>query len=263
MNTQATLTLTLKNLNRARKRTFKRLTLPAGNAFCPVCNGSFKEFLPHGHSSEVFAAHNVVGGGYRKNGLCPICGATDRERLVLLYLQNETDFFDKPHRLLHIAPEIGLERVIRKLSHIEYLTADFLSPYVMEKMDITQIDYPDNTFDCILCNHVLEHVPNDLKAMQEIERVLKPGGWAILQVPIAFDLDDTLEDPSITEEEDRYRVFGQRDHVRLYGSDYKHRLEQAGLKVKLVESSKLNERERHLGLNPEEILHIAYKQSRV
>ena len=131
----------------------------------------------------------------------------------------------------------------------------------MEKMDITQIDYPDNTFDCILCNHVLEHVPNDLKAMQEIERVLKPGGWAILQVPIAFDLDDTLEDPSITEEEDRYRVFGQRDHVRLYGSDYKHRLEQAGLKVKLVESSKLNERERHLGLNPEEILHIAYKQS--
>ena len=259
MKPSDSLTLTLKNINRARKRTFKRMLLPHGDAFCPVCNGSFREFLPHGHSSEVFAAHNVVGGGYRKEGLSN-CGSTDRERLVLLYLQKETDFFDNPQRLLHVAPEIGLERVIRRLNRIDYLTADALSPFVMETMDITHIDYPDQCFDCIICNHVLEHVQNDMKAMQELERVLRPGGWAILQVPIAYDLSDTLEDPTITEEKDRYRIFGQRDHVRLYGSDYKHRLEQVGFKVELVESSKLNESDRQLGLNPDEILHIARKQ---
>lgn len=260
MKTSAAITLHLKNINRARKRAYKRLTLPKGEAYCPACDSFFNEFLPHGHSSKVFTEHNVVGGGHREDGSCPICGCTDRERLLLLYLQQETDIFTRPQKLLHVAPEISLERIFRKQHHIDYLTADFMSPYVMEMMDITDIRHPSNSFDCILCNHVLEHIPDDIRAMQEIERVLKPGAWSILQVPIAYDLSKTLEDPTITSEEDRYRVFGQRDHVRLYGTDYKSRLEQVGLKVELVNSSKVDQGGRHCGLNPNEILYIARKQ---
>lgn len=132
--------------------------------------------------------------------------------------------------MLHVAPEDIFSRVFKEQAHIDYLTADLYDPDVMVEMDIADIQYPDDTFDVIYCSHVLEHVPEDLKAMRELRRVLAPGGWAVLQVPITAE--ETVEDPSIADPEERERLFGQRDHVRRYGPDYVTRLKDAGLAVR-------------------------------
>jgi len=118
-----------------------------------------------------------------------------------------------------------------RLNNIDYLTADLNPEQVMVKMDITAIQYPDKTFDAILCNHVLEHIPDDRKAMSELHRVLKPGGWAILQVPVSKVLEQTYEDSTITSPQEREKHFGQKDHVRIYGKDYSQRLKEAGFEV--------------------------------
>jgi ubiquinone/menaquinone biosynthesis C-methylase UbiE len=135
------------------------------------------------------------------------------------------------YRMLHLAPEDCFVSKFRQYSSIEYLTADLNNP-AMLKMDITDIQYPDNYFDIILCSHVLEHIPDDEKAMRELSRVLNPGGWAILQVPIL--VEKTFEDPAITDPLEREEKFGQSDHVRIYGLDYRQRLEKSGFLVDIV-----------------------------
>jgi SAM-dependent methyltransferase len=147
-----------------------------------------------------------------------------------MYMVQKTDLFhDVSKKMLHVAPEDQLSRLLEKTDSIDYLSSDLSSPTVMVKMDITDIQYPDNSFDVICCSHVLEHVEDDRQAMRELYRVLKPGGWAILQVPISGDT--TFEDPSITSATARERLFGQNDHVRRYGRDYKDRLAGAGFSV--------------------------------
>jgi len=152
-----------------------------------------------------------------------------------LYLRDKTDFFVDNLKLLDIAPMDCLQRKFRAMPNIDYISVDLESPMAMVKMDITDMQFPSNQFDCIICYHVLEHILDDQMeqmAMKEIfSRVLKPSGWAILQVPILRD--KTFEDPSIITPEDRERVFGQRDHLRIYGLDYKYRLEQVGFSVKV------------------------------
>lgn len=128
-----------------------------------------------------------------------------------------------------------MEKKFKQLAHLDYLTADLLNPTVMVKMDITAIQYPDNTFDIIYCSHVLEHVADDRKAMRELHRVLKPDGWAVIMVPITAE--KSFEDPSIIDPSARTRVFGQHDHVRRYGPDFKARLAEAGFKVEPVAPS--------------------------
>ncbi len=139
--------------------------------------------------------------------------------------------FTEPVKLLHLAPEKPLMDLFIKQNNIDYLTADLNPEQVMVKMDITAIQYPDNIFDAILCNHVLEHIPDDRKAMRELYRVLKPGGWAILQVPVSKILEQTYDDITITSPQDREKYFGQKDHVRIYGKDYTQRLKEAGFTV--------------------------------
>jgi SAM-dependent methyltransferase len=151
-----------------------------------------------------------------------------------LYLTQKTNLFDgKQKKMLHVAPEPELSRLIQKADYINYLSADLFAPElmvkVMVKMDVTDIQYPDNTFDVIYCSHVLEHIPDDRKAMREFCRVLKAGGWAILQVPITANA--TFEDPTVISPKERERLFGQNDHVRRYGPDYKDRLIEAGFSV--------------------------------
>jgi SAM-dependent methyltransferase len=134
--------------------------------------------------------------------------------------------------MLHIAPELCFIGRFEALPNLEYITADLESPLAKVKMDIHKMPFEDDQFDVIFCNHVLEHVDNDLIAMQEIKRVLKPGGWAILQIPIFTPWrDETIEDPSITDPKERERLFGQDDHVRMYGKDYPDRIRKAGLQV--------------------------------
>jgi len=133
---------------------------------------------------------------------------------------------------LHIAPELCFIHRFEKLGNLKYVTADIESPLAKVKMDIHKIPFETNNFDAAMCNHVLEHVEDDIKAMKEIFRVLKPGGWAILQVPfMGKDLDETFEDPSVITPSDREKTFGQKDHVRIYGKDYPERLRKAGFEV--------------------------------
>jgi len=189
--------------------------------YCPCCTAHFPTFKPFGRRP-------------RPEARCPRCGSLERHRLIALYMSQRTDFFDnRPKKLLHVAPELNMAHFFRKASSIEYLSADQSSDRAMEKMDITDIQYPANSFDVIYCSHVLEHIPNDSQAMRELCRILKPDGWSILQVPILAKT--TLEDPAVTSPEERERLYGQHDHVRKYGRDYKDRLAEAGFSVTVDE----------------------------
>lgn len=199
---------------------------------CPFCEGNFSRFLPIGIKSEVLEQYKVVGGGYRLNAVCPRCNSVDRERLIQMYLDQEKSYIYKdPIKVLHIAPEQNLKNRFKSYSNIEYISAD-LNPLAADiQMDITDIKQPDGSYDVIICNHVIEHIPNDIQAMKELYRVLKPKGFAILQVPISYQLENTIEDESMQTESDRLVAFGQKDHVRIYGRDYSSRLRTAGFNV--------------------------------
>lgn len=189
-----------------------------GNAVqCPVCEHSYSKFLPYGRIA-------------RPNALCPNCLALERHRLMWLFLQEKTNFFTAKLRVLHIAPEHCFIERFEALPNLDYITADIESPLAKVKMDVHDIPFPNNSFDVVFCNHVLEHVTDDLKASSEFNRVLKPTGWGILQSPV-YNLEKTLEDNSITDAAERERIFGQRDHVRKYGNDYAARLRKSGIKI--------------------------------
>jgi SAM-dependent methyltransferase len=210
----------------------------------------------------VLKEHDVVGSGYRHT-LCPVCHSFDRERLLYLYLLYETDLFAGRYRVLHIAPEQRVKTVLSRKINLEYLTADLLESDVMIKVDITNIHFRDDSFDAIICNHVLEHIIDDRRAMAELYRVLKPSGWAILQVPISLSLGTTYEDTSITTEKGREKAFGQSDHVRIYAKDYETRLSQTGFKVDIfdwtAERASFGGPRNLFGLDERERVYIARK----
>jgi SAM-dependent methyltransferase len=209
----------------------------------------------------VIKNNEIVGSGYRENARCPICGSFDRERLIYLYLLNKTDIFKKPNRLLHIAPENKLKERLQSEVNIDYFTSDISKKDVMVQMDLMNIPFSDKYFDGIICNHVLEHIDDDKKSMSELFRILKPGGWAILQVPISLKLKKTYEDASITTNRAREEAFGQEDHVRIYAEDYQDRLTQAGFKVNVFkwvsEIENFGGKQNIFGLTEEENIYFA------
>lgn len=183
-----------------------------GDMFCPVCEKRLRNFI--------------------KDFRCSHCGSMERNRFIWIFLENHTDLFDgKTKKMLHIAPErCFVPQFMRRLGN-GYLTADMLKLKAMVEMDITDIPYPDQSFDVIFCSHVLEHVVEDRKAIKEFHRVLKSDGWAALIVPVLAET--TYEDASIVDPEERFKAFGQLDHVRIYGPDFIDRLRESGFKVKL------------------------------
>ena len=189
----------------------------------PIDGKSFRKFLPYGYENP------------RENVLSPSTLSLERHRLLWLYLKNETDFFTRPIKLLHFAPEQAFYQRFKKLDHITYTTTDLNSPLADVKADICHLPFDDDTFDVILCNHVLEHIPDDAKAMQELYRVMKPGGWGIFQIPQDLKREQTFEDNTITDRKERARIFGQYDHVRIYGRDYFDKLRSVGFKVEEVD----------------------------
>lgn len=212
-------------------RTQERLIHFGFNQQCPMCNASVRRFFPEGERHAVLFDLNVIGGGLRDGAICPICNSVDRERLVYLFL-NERQLVKSGMRMMHVAPEAVLGGWLRHHIGTGYMSADLMANFVDQKVDLTDIPYPNGTFDAIICNHVLEHIPADDKAMSEVYRMLKPEGWAILQVPIGLKLESTIEDPSVTDPAERQRRFGQDDHIRIYAADnYVERLKLAGFDV--------------------------------
>lgn len=167
----------------------------------------------------------------RENVLSPSTLSLERHRLFWLYLKNETYFFSEKHKVLHFAPEQAFYKRFRKMKNLEYITTDLNSPLADVKADICDLPFQDNEFDFIFCNHVLEHIPDDTKAMQELYRVLAPGGTGIFQIPQDLSRDITFEDDSITDPKERAKIFGQYDHVRVYGRDYFDKLRAIGFEV--------------------------------
>lgn len=205
-----------------------------GNKYTdPIDGKRFRTFLPYGYESP------------RDNVLSPSTLSLERHRLLWLFLQKETDFFTEHLKVLHFAPEQAFYKRFRNLGNLDYTTTDLNSPLADVEADICNLPFADNTYDVILCNHVLEHIPDDEKAMQELYRVLKPGGWGIFQIPQDLNREHTFEDDSITDRKERARIFGQYDHVRIYGRDYFDKLRTIGFEVKEVDFNK--------NLSPEEI----------
>ncbi|RAJ14627.1 class I SAM-dependent methyltransferase [Olleya aquimaris] len=195
-----------------------------GNKFTdPIDNKSFRSFLPYGYGKQ------------RNNVLSPSTLSLERHRLLWLYLKNETDFFSAEKKVLHFAPEQCFLKRFRALNNLDYTTTDLLSPIADVKADICNLPFEDNSYDIILCNHVLEHIPDDTKAMQELFRVMKPGGFGVFQIPQDLNRETTFEDNSITDKKERAKIFGQYDHVRIYGRDYFDKLRSIGFKVEEVD----------------------------
>ena len=203
-------------------RPILKLALRGNKYQDPIDGSGFRKFLPYGYENQ------------RENVLSPSTLSLERHRLLWLYLQNETGFFKDNLKVLHFAPEQAFYKRFRNLTNLDYTTTDLNSPLADVKADICDLPFKDNTYDFILCNHVLEHIPDDTKAMQEIYRILKPEGTAILQIPQDLNRQTTFEDNSITSPKERAKIFGQYDHVRVYGRDFFDKLRGIGFKVEEV-----------------------------
>jgi len=241
-----------------------------GNKYhCPYCKHDFRKMLADGEHLAVIQKYQIIGSGYRDNCTCPRCYAKDRDRLIHLYLERNTKIFTTPHRLLHIAPEAWLKELFQSMPNIHYTNgvkdAESMGYYYGRRtrdLDITDLEMKDNFYDAIVCNHVLEHIPDDIKAMKEIYRVLKPGGWAILQIPYSALLENTFEDHTIDSPSERAKFFGQFDHVRIYGKDYTDRLEFVGFSVERFNPINEDWGKEYIekyALNTKEDLFIAHK----
>jgi len=221
-----------------------------GNTFTdPIDGKSFKSFLPYGYGTQ------------RNNVLSPSTLSLERHRLLWLYLKNETDFFTAEKRVLHFAPEQCFLKRFKKLKNLDYTTTDLESPIADVKADICKLPFDANSYDVIFCNHVLEHIPDDTKAMQELYRVLKPGGYGVFQIPQDLSREKTFEDDSILDKKERAKIFGQYDHVRVYGLDYFDKLRSIGFKVEEVDfTANLSEEEiKKYCLAKGEIIPVVYK----
>ncbi len=221
------------------------------NVECPVCEKSFRKFLSYG--SDV---------AHRDNVLCPYDLTLERHRVMWLYLKRKSNFFKAPNlKVMHIAPEQCFYPKFKTQNNLNYTTADLVSPIADLHFDLHNIPLDDNQYDVIFCNHVMEHVKDDLQCMKELYRILKPGGWGIMQVPIDSSRTETYEDWTITDPKEREKHFWQYDHVRLYGLNYPKRLEEAGFRVEVVDFSKElpTEKFKRFRIPKTELLYVVHK----
>ena len=218
----------------------------------PIDGKSFRKFLPYGYGKQ------------RENALSPSTLSLERHRLMWLFLRDDTDFFTSKEKIktLHIAPEQCFLDLFRKQTNLEYITSDLESPIADVKADICNLPFDDNSFNVVFCNHVLEHIMDDTKAMQELYRVLKKGGFGIFQIPQDLSREKTFEDNTITNRTERAEIFGQYDHVRVYGRDYFNKLRSVGFEVDEIDYTKKITREKleRYCLMKNEILPVCYKK---
>lgn len=221
-------------IKRIRNKLFGLLH-PGKKAYCVYCGKSYSKFLHEGVKADVFRKYQVAGGGYKLNVQCPHCGSVDRSRLLYLFFKLRTDVYKKQTRILHISPNHEIARALGENENVQQVCGTIEPEQYKEfnavYLDVQNIDAEDNYFDVVVCCHVIEHVENDAQALQEIYRVIKPKGFAVLQVPLALNLEKTLEDKKDRTPKQRKVAYGQVDHIRLYGLDYFERLQAAGFRV--------------------------------
>ncbi|WP_282610227.1 class I SAM-dependent methyltransferase [Pelagibius sp. Alg239-R121] len=250
-----------------RRRDIKASRFSAQNQgdtyVCVYCDHSHARFMPSGMSYPVIREKQIVAGGLRDNVVCPVCGSMDRERLARLMLDERMGVLPQ-HHVLHVGPEPKLHEYLIEIITGRLVACDLFPedrpgvPNII-KQDLTKLDFGDEVFDFVICNHVLEHIPTDDLAMSEIKRVLKPGGKALLQVPYSEAIETTEEDFSVITNAERIARYGQSDHVRIYEKqDYVRRLESAGFQVDVMELDALEDY-RRFAINPEECAFIAQK----
>lgn len=238
--------------------------------YCPVCKQPVWAFLPlpksYGDTARKYG-YPYFGLGETINVgcySCPHCGASDRERLYSLFLDETVSAPEhlSGSSLVHFAPEQSLSAYIRRLGAFHYRTADLSMVDVDDRVDILNMtNYADSQFDCFICSHVLEHVYDDRQALRELKRILKPGGWGILMAPVMTHLENTLEDPSVTTEAGRWRLFGQGNHVRLYAKkDFLHRIRETGFSIRELDVQYFGrERFEQCGISKSSVLYIVSK----
>lgn len=209
------------------------LLFEIGDKKCLLCGHSVTRFLPGGEKNDIFLKKNIIGGGYRENAICPICGSLDRTRWVYWVLKNFTNLFMEENRVIHFAPEIYLRKQLEENKDCDYYPVDIKKMSggaKVHRVDITSIPFIDNFADYIIVNHVLEHIPDEKTAVSEMKRVLKEKGKIVMSFPISIE-ENTFEDNNITTDEQREKYYGQKDHVRLYGRDFKKHFESYGFQV--------------------------------
>ena len=254
------------SLKKTVRESIKRIELVVNKGkqyYCPFCGYESKKLAKIGANFPVIKEKKIVGGGRRLGG-CLNCGSTDRERLIYIYLKEKLNLFTEINRnvfVLHIAPEKRISKLFFNERFPNYVCGDkheerYSYPEYVKHLDIRDLPFENEYFDLIICNHVLEHIPNDFEAMSELYRVLKKGGQAILQVPISLELEATFEDKNITSPKERERVFGQSDHVRIYGQDYPSRLSECKF---IVEKVNFSDEVINYGLNKDEVIFVAHK----
>lgn len=222
---------------------------------CPLCGCQRRKFLPYGYVTP------------RENALCPNCLSLERHRLLWLWLVRESDIgrgaMALP-KMLHIAPEVALMRKFKKMyasTPDRYVTADLESPLADMHFDVQQIPLEAESFDAIICNHIMEHVEDDLKALRELYRIMRRGGWGVILSPVELEREKTFEDDTITDPAERTRIFGQYDHRRIYGRDYAARLREVGFEVYDIDyKNELSKAEQELYALPADHLYIVCKQ---
>ena len=189
---------------------------------CPCCGWGLRAFT---HGGMSFRA--------RHRGYCPRCNSKARHRRIWLYLEERTNLFTDRLRLFHVSPKYSLSRRFIRMPNLDYVGMDLNDRRnISARADISATPIRSATFDAVICVHVLEEIEQDLEAMRELYRVLKPGGWAVISVPTRLD-QETYEDPAITAPKERLRAFGEEAHVRIYGRDLRDRLEACGFRVQL------------------------------
>lgn len=255
----------LKTIPFRLKWFLKRQTRKGNKYYCNICNSNIKEFLPGGINNHAIQKYEVIGAGYKQYDICPVCTASYRTRAIKLVMDKYINM-SISDKVLHIAPEKPLFYLLKKKFNNNYIPGDidpkkYLGYSNISRIDLTNMDFNDCEFDFILCNHVLEHIQDDEKALNEIHRVLKPSGLALLQVPISKKLKNTFENPEIISAEDRLVNYGQHDHVRIYAMDYVDKLEKTGFIVETISVKDLN---RHnifhkLMLDEREIIFVCRK----
>lgn len=240
------------------------------NHQCYICKKKLRRFIPYvgGIKSVPLLLRELrVVGSDVENFFCPHCDCTDRERHLSMYF-DRLQLWSKVRggAVIHFAPEVQLSELIKKENPRLYVKAD-LNPRSpdTQRIDITDIPYPDNSFDVVICNHVLEHLPDDAKAFSEISRVIKSDGIAIVQTPFSPLLDTSIFSPLINNDLLRKKYYGEVDHYRLYGNDLFKKFNQAGLTVNLVShNDALKDFDfRYFGVNPDEDLILVTKDASI